>query len=324
MNYILGVDGGATKTSCVIADSRGHVIIEGEGRPSNYHVVGINLAKAAILEAVNDALSSAKLKLNRPKFKVACFGLAGMDSLNDRKKITDFIVNMKLAEKNIVVHDSSIALYGATLGRPGVILIAGTGSVAAGKNKEGIFARAGNWGHIIGDEGSAYDIGRKTMVSVIREYDGRGSSTLLTNYVKQYLNLSKIDEIMERLYVEKMSVTEIASLAPLVVKAAEKGDKIALNILNLATRELALAATTVIKKLGMEQENFEVGTIGGVFKSGNIITSPLSREISKVAPKAQITTPKFKPAMGAIFLALERLGVKVSEKTKERWGGEIK
>jgi len=317
MEYILGVDGGATKTSCVIADSKGQVIVRGEGGPSNYHVVRIKGAKASISEAVNNALSSAGLKLTESKFRITCFGMAGLDSPKDAETITHFIEDLGLAEKNIVVHDSLIALYGTTLGRPGIILIAGTGSVAAGKNEEGTIARAGNWGHIIGDEGSAYDIGRGAIVSAIRAYDGRGPSTLLTKYVKRHLDLSIMEDIMDRVYVKRINVAEIASLAPLVVKAAKEGDKIALNILNSAAKELALAATAVIIKLRMEKDDFDVGTIGGVFKAGNLILEPVKNEILKVAPKARITTPKFEPVIGAVILALERLGVKINEKMLE-------
>jgi N-acetylglucosamine kinase-like BadF-type ATPase len=318
MECILGIDGGATKTFCVIADIEGRVIAEGEGKASNYHVVGIRKAKAAILEAVGNALSSHKMKLPKPRFKAACFGLAGLDSPNDRKKITNFVADLKLSEKIIVVHDSLIALYGATLGEQGVILIAGTGQVAAGKNKVGMLARSGNWGHIIGDEGSAYDMGRKAMVSVIREYDGRGPSTLLTNYVKCHLHLSEIEEILDRVYAKRLSVTEIAGIAPLVVRAAKERDKVALDILGSAVKDLALSAITVIKKLGMENEEFRLGTMGGVFKAGDIILVPFKTEILKVAPKAEIITPKFKPAMGAIFLALERLGIKINEESLQK------
>jgi len=119
---------------------------------------------------------------------------------------------------------------------------------------------------------------------------------------------------MDRVYVKRISVADIASLAPLVVKAAKEGDKIALNILNSAAKELALAATAVIRKLRMEKDDFDVGTIGGVFKAGNLILEPLKNEILKVAPKAKITTPKFEPVIGAVILALERLGVKIDEK----------
>jgi len=317
MEYILGVDGGATKTSCVIADSEGKVIARGEAGPSNYQVVGIKRAKASILEAVNDALSSAGLGLAKIKFKIACFGMAGLDSPKDEKTITRFINGLGLAEESIVVHDSLIALYGVTLGKPGIILIAGTGSVAAGKNKDGTTARAGGWGHIIGDEGSAYDIGRRVMASAIRAYDGRGPPTLLTEDVKRHLGLSVIEDIMDRVYVKRISVTEIASLAPLVVRAAEEGDNVALGILNSAAKELALAATAVIRKLRMEKDDFDVGIIGGFFKAGNLVLEPLKREILRVAPKAKITTPKFEPVIGAVILALERLGVKVNEEMLE-------
>lgn len=307
MEYVLGVDGGATKTLCVITDGKGKIVAKGKGGPSNYHVTGVKKARLSLLKAINDSLLHAGLRPGDCRFKIACFGMAGLDSRKDEEVISNLISNLHLSERNIVVHDSTIALYSATSGKPGVILIAGTGAVAAGKNRMGIMARAGNWGHIIGDEGSAYYIGREALARVIRAYDGRGSPTILMEHVKKYFHLSVMEDIMGKIYVKGTNVTKIAGLAPLVVKAAKSGDDASLEILHRAGKELGLMATAVIRRLSMEREAFDVALTGGIFKAGDLVIEPVKNEILRVAPKARIIKSKNEPVMGAIFLAFEKL-----------------
>ena len=309
LDYVAGVDGGATKTVCIIADGEGKVLGRGVSGPSNYHNASVSAVKKALLESIKTAASNAKL--GRLRSKVACFGMAGLDSPYDRKIISKFIrEEIKFSEKITVVHDSLIALYGATGGEPGLIVLAGTGSVAAGLSRRGEVKRVGGWGNIVGDEGSAYEIGREALRAFLHSYDGREIKTLLTEKIMRMLKLHVEEDLVQRVYVEKMNVSDIAAVAPLVAEAADEGDAVAKRILAEAGRELASYAIAMAKALGMENEDVEVYTTGGVFKAGSHVLKPFEEEVKKILPRASFASPKFEPAMGAVFLALRELGEK--------------
>jgi len=309
LDYVAGIDGGATKTICIIADNEGKVLGRGVSGPSNYHNVRTSAVKKALLQSIKRAASNARL--GRSRLKVACFGMAGLDSPYDRKVIPKLIrEEIKFCEKITVVHDSVIALYGATGGAPGLIVEAGTGSFAAGLNKRGEIKRVGGWGNIIGDEGSAYEIGRQALKVFLRSYDGREMKTLLTEKIMKMLKLRVEEDLMQRVYAERMSISEIAAVAPLVTEAADEGDAVAKRILTEAGRELASYAIAIAKALGMENEDVEIYMTGGVFKAGGHVLKPFEEEIRKIMPKARLASPKFEPAMGAAFLALRELSEK--------------
>lgn len=309
LDYVAGIDGGATKTVCIIADNEGKVLGRGVSGPSNYHNVSISAVKKALLQSIKRATSNARL--GRSRFKVACFGMAGLDSPYDWKIVPKFIrEEIKFCEMITVVHDSVIALYGATGGAPGLIVEAGTGSFAAGLNKRGEIKRVGGWGHIIGDEGSAYEIGRQALKAFLRSYDGREMKTLLTEKIMKMLKLGVEEDLVQRVYAEKMSISEMAAIAPLVAEAADEGDAVAKRILTEAGRELASQAIAIAKALGMENEDVEVYMTGGVFKAGSHVFKPFEEDMKKIMPKARLASPKFEPAMGAVFLALRELSEK--------------
>lgn len=312
MNYVLGIDGGGTKTISAIADIEGHLLSFGRSGPSNPLAVGEISAKKSIMEAIDDAINRSGVNISR--FKVACLGIAGAGNISGKSIMERITKELDIADKVIIENDATIALVGATACSYGVIVIAGTGSVAFGINEYGERWRAGGWGYIVGDEGSGYDIGRKAIMDALRSYDGRGPKTLLLYEITKHFNLSSIDEIIERIYVAGMERHEIAALAPLVAKAAGEGDKVAKRILNEAGRELGLAAKAVIKKLRMENDEFDLAVTGGVFKAGEMVLNPFKKIIKKVAPKCRIICPKFEPVIGAILLALKEINVKIDSK----------
>ncbi|MEM2507296.1 MAG: BadF/BadG/BcrA/BcrD ATPase family protein [Candidatus Bathyarchaeia archaeon] len=312
MDYVLGIDGGGTKTVCAIADSEGHLLSAGKSGPSNPLTVGELIAKKSIMKAINDAVNKSGINILR--FKIACLGIAGAGNILGKTIAERIMEELNIADKIIVESDAAIALAGATAGNYGVIVIAGTGSIAFGINERGERWRAGGWGYIVGDEGSGYDIGRKAITAALRAYDGRGPKTALLYEITNHFNIISINEIIEHIYAANIGQSEIAALTPLVVKAAERGDKVAKRILDEAGKELGLAAKTVIRKLRLENEEFDLAIIGGVFKAGDLILNPFKKVVEKVAPKCRIICPKFEPVIGAIFLALKEIGVKIDTK----------
>ncbi|MBO3763305.1 MAG: BadF/BadG/BcrA/BcrD ATPase family protein [Thermoproteota archaeon] len=310
--YVVGFDGGATKTEAIIAKSDGTLVSSGVSGPSNYHVVGIDGAKEAIFSSFEIARKKANISLK--KVKVAVAGLAGLDCSYDDRLLNSSIPQIGIAETFRVVHDSLIALYGATSGRIGVIVIAGTGSVSAGTDGKGNKVRVGGWGSIIGDEGSAYFIGVTALKQAMKAFDGRAKETKLIEELKKALSITETDEIIRKVYSEKMSVTEIASLAPIVTKLAKEGDEVSAEIVRNAAEELAILAKTVITRLKIQNEIFPIATVGGVFKAGDIILKPFSDSIQKLAPNAKVEKPKFGPGVGSVLIALEILNGRITDK----------
>lgn len=316
MRYVLGVDGGGTTTKCLIADEKGNLLGQGIGGPSNYQVLGVEKVIHAVDTSIKEAIRIAGVK--KAKFEVICLGLAGVGRAVDLEVVGKALKRLNLAQKIMLHHDAFIALAGATICQPGVVIIAGTGATAFGINREGQRARANGWGSVLGDEGSGHDIGHKILRAVARAHDGRGEATLLTSKLIQYFKLESLLDIVQKVYRNKLSRREIAALAPLVVEAAKEGDRVAARILKQAGEELGTSVVAVIKNLKMEKEKFEIAMTGGVFKAKELILQGFKERVKRVAPKARFIKPRFEPAIGAIFLGLQEIGVEIDEEILKR------
>ncbi|MDB4893831.1 MAG: hypothetical protein JWN15_93, partial [Firmicutes bacterium] len=164
MRIVLGIDGGGTKTRCLAADGAGCILGEGLAGPSNYQVLGMDGAVAAVMAAVAEALGVAGADL--ADVEAVCAGLAGVGRPEDHAVMTaalPFAAPVKLR----VVPDAHIALAGALGGQPGAVVISGTGSIAYGIDAGGRTARAGGWGWLLGDEGSGSDIGKRAIMAAL-------------------------------------------------------------------------------------------------------------------------------------------------------------
>jgi len=316
--WLAGIDGGGTKTTALVADTSLNVLGEGHAGPSNFLRVGVEAALTAVVTALSEACAHAGL---RPAdLRALGIGLAGIAHPAHYRRMREALLRA-LAERlsygardprqqeNIVLTtDAEIALYGATDGQPGVVIISGTGSIAYGMNARGQKARSGGWGPTFGDEGSGYDIARRALAAVASAYDGRMPPTLLTERVCRYFGIESPAELPRVIYGSETS-PNIAPLSEVVIQAAREGDGVAREILREAGLELAQAALAVIKRLRLHQEAFRVSYVGGVFSAGELILEPIRRTIREVAPKAELGPPLFPPAVGALKLALAHLGL---------------
>ncbi len=309
----VGVDGGATKTLSVAADAEGNIIGVGEAGPSNYHIVGLDTAVENINASIRLALAGAKLGVA----DVVVLGLAGMDTLHDFRFFEEKAVPKVAGRRVYVRHDAEIALVGATVGRPGVIVIAGTGSVAGARNRRGEYARCGGWGYLVGDEGSAYYIAIEALRAVLWAFDGRGEPTALTGEVLKALGIDSPDEILRKLYLEGMGTSDVAKLAPLVTRLAAQGDGVAARIVERAAEQLALHVVALVKRLGMlEEQPIKVAVVGGVFKAGRVVLEPFEKKLREHI-QVEIIKPEFPPAVGALILAYTLSNVEVTEKVAQ-------
>ncbi len=301
MPYLLGIDGGGTRTTCMASDQEGRILGEGYGGPSNHWKVGLYAAKSSLKAAIGGALRETGLR--KSQISVLCAGLAGLARGIDRTIFTK-VFSESFPECRLKLEDDAyIALVGATEGQPGVIVISGTGSIATGVNNEGRRARSGGWGHILGDEGSGYQIARSGLTATLRAEDGRGPATLLTEKICSELYIKGMHDLIPMLYDESVPPNRIASLFPLVVEAADEGDDVARGLLDDAAVKLYEIARAVILELGLDDEPFPIIGSGGVWNSAPLIKSRFEDLICENFPKIRLKTARRSPAEGAVMLA---------------------
>src|SRR2546425_2707608 len=299
--YFLGIDGGGTKTHAVITDSECRVLGEGFGGAANPLRVGLEDAVSHITQAVADACAQAGIELSN--ISSACAAIAGINHPIHYHTMKDALDEaMEIAGLELVT-DARAALEGALDGKPGIVVIAGTGSIAIGVNAEGRQARAGGFGPTLSDEGSGYYIAQQALKAVVSSFDGRSPETSLTERVCKRLGLANASDLPGVIYNSDSEPVEIASLAELVHEAAQEGDEVARQILTAAGCELGRLAASVIEKLGLQSSAFRVACVGSVFRSGEFVLEPLREAVACIAPRAEIGPPLCTPAIGAVKLA---------------------
>jgi glucosamine kinase len=301
---VLGVDGGGTKTRAVIIDARQRVLGEGASGPSNPLRVGIGNAASAIREAIDEACAAARVQ--RADIFAAEIGLAGVRRGDLRIRMREALSGLGIRTIEVVT-DADIALYGATEGEPGLVIIAGTGSVCCGLNAQGKHVIAGGWGPLAGDEGSGSWIARRALQALARASDGRGAETALGDAACAYFNVATTDDLLIAIYAPGVTNDRIAGFGKRVIETAQNGDRVALEIVADAGRELGVAANAVIRKLRLGRERFQVAYVGGVFAAGDLLLDSLRDEVARAAPLAYLAPPHLPPAIAAARMAREQL-----------------
>jgi len=317
MNSVLGIDGGGSKTVCILMQDTGEVLGRGEAGSSNYQTIGIKATlqsiESAIYAATNEALNSI-IYIN---IKAISLGLAGVGRATDIeiiKALVQDLQNSKLLRINwasasniVICNDALIALVGGIGDDVGVVVAAGTGSIVFGRNHQGKTKRVGGWGYILGDEGSAYKIALAGMQAAFKAYDGREMSTSLVEAFKQHLNLANIEDLIEVIYRRGWGVKEIAALAPVVDFTAASGDEVANNIIESAVQDLVKATSTVIDAIFSFSSNCEIVTTGSVWQGRCKMRDRFAGYIVAKFPSVKVIFPRNEPAYGAALLALKSL-----------------
>jgi N-acetylglucosamine kinase-like BadF-type ATPase len=255
--YVLGVDGGGTSTVAWLADAAGRVVGKGIAGGSNSKSVGAESARRALREARAAAFADAGFESPRA-VAVACLGLAGFDRPEDKELLAGWIEDW--ADRFVLVNDAELVLAAGTPQGHGVALIAGTGSICVGRAPDGRMTRAGGWGPLIGDEGSAYRVALDALECLARRQDGRDPTderdAPLVEEMCAALGIASLNEMVSALYSEQMDRTRIAASAPAVVRAAERGSTAAQKVLEWGASELSDLVRAVAWKLGWEPNDF--------------------------------------------------------------------
>jgi N-acetylglucosamine kinase-like BadF-type ATPase len=297
--HVLGIDAGGTKTVCFLADDRGDVLAEARATGANLQVMGELGVEKTLHRVMEETIGDRDIRL-----EAICLGIAGVDRPKDAHAVTEIMRRIGQKARTVVVNDALIALVAGAGEQAGVVVVAGTGSIAYGRDGKGHAARAGGWGYLLGDEGGGFWIGRAALSAVVRQFDQRGPATLLTDLVLKQMQLSSPAELIHAIYDHGLQRHAIAALAAVVQRAAETGDAVARDILERAASELAVAAASVVTRLGMRGDVFPTVLAGGIFQGIPSLATALTTRLAEVAPRSEVRRLDVEPARGAVTLAL--------------------
>lgn len=304
MRLYLGVDGGQSSTTALIGDHTGQIVGYGRGGPCNH--VGAAEGRAKFVRAISGCVAAAcdqaGLDAASIAFEAACLGFSGGPA--DKEPILREVLR---AGRMTVTTDALIALAGAAAGQPGVIVIAGTGSIAFGRNAAGRSARAGGWGYIFGDEGGGFDIARQAVRAALRHEEGWGPETALRARLLEQTAAADANHMMHKLYTAEFPRPRVAGFATLVDQTAENGDVTARNILLNAAQQLATLVSAVRGQLFAPGEPAVVSHIGGVFRSGLVLER--FRMLVELEASNTVSPPAYGPATGALLEAYRAAGL---------------
>ena len=312
MSLYLGIDGGGTQTRAVLVNEHGLPLGRGVAGPSNYHSVGVESAFENILIAERAARVEAGVGAS-VELDAVCLGLAGCGSDEDRAKLLPVAKEKLKAPPQWIRIESDlrVAHAGAFEGGPGIVLIAGTGSACFGVDANGRIERAGGWGPMFDDFGSAFDLGRRAITHALLVADGRMQPTQLAREVTERLggNLRAIAQLTAR----GEERHRIAGLAPLVFAAAQRGESFASAMMLSCIEDLAHMVHTVVARLDFNDSEIEVVVLGGLNKAGRAFFQPLYDAIRRHVPHANIVSDMLPAAMGAALLAMRLRGMTITQ-----------
>lgn len=294
---VLGIDAGGTKTVCQLADDQMNILAESRGGGANLQASGELEVEKVLHQVIERALVNASA---RPA--TICLGMAGVDRPRDADVVRGILLRIGHRAQPYVVNDALIALEAGVPGGAGVVVVAGTGSIAYGRDAQGRAARAGGWGYVLGDEGSGYWLGRHALRAVVRAADGRGRTTALTARVLAHFHVDRPQDLVWEIYGSGLKPTAIASLAAEVGAAAMEGDTLAEDIINAGAVELAGAAASVARRLSLER--CPVVLAGGVLRGVAPLRERVLSNLSRALPLAEARVLEVEPALGAVRLAL--------------------
>lgn len=325
----IGIDGGGTKTVCILGDAEGNILAESRGESSSVKSRPWEDVQRVLLTLIQDVVDQSGTEMSQ--LGGIFLGLAGSDRPEDRKRISDWLQTELPEGVPITVHNDAVtALAAGTWGQKGIALISGTGSIAYGFDPAtGGFVRVGGWGYLLGDEGSGFDLGRKALVAVMRAYDGRGEPTALTGLVLERWSLQHPGQLINTIYGQDNVRTAIADGSKLVMRAAADGDPIAVKLVEEAIQELEELVKTVITSME-KQQTIEVSDSPHLAKNtiplvitGGLFSDQMFEHRFMQTPLMQsgvfdVRLLERPPVIGAYLLALQERGYELTEVMKQR------
>jgi N-acetylglucosamine kinase-like BadF-type ATPase len=303
VKLFLGVDGGQSGTTAMVGDETGRVVGVGRGGPCNH--VGESEGRERFLRAVSGCLRQAGFE--GTQFEAACLGFSGGAADKDA-----YVRQLIKAKHYVVTHDAFVALIGATAGEPGIVTIAGTGSIAFGRNREGKTARAGGWGYVFGDEGGGFDLVRQALRATLRHEEGWGPKTKLRDTLIAAAGATSANDLLHRFYTDEYPRERVAAFSKLLDRTARDGDAVAREILLAGAQQLATLATAVRAQIFGGIVACRISYLGGVFRSEILLSR--YRMLVELAEGNRVAEPVFGPAAGALIEAYRVAGLTIELK----------
>ena len=298
--YFVGLDCGGTRTRAVLVDQRLEILARAAAGPGNPLSAGMSVAARSYRTVLRRLLARAKLE---PRDVSAVgLGAAGAGREAERRRVARVLRRLAPSARIRVASDGFIALLGATAGKPGLIVIAGTGSFVLGIDRRGRQARGGGWGPLLGDEGSGATLGRAAVAAVLRAEDGREPPTRLRRLVLSHFRVRTPLELVTRIYGDPPPAREYARLWPGLVGAARGGDPLARRLLREGGEELAETAEAVARRLDFGAGEFPLVLAGGLLGSDSPLRRALVARLRRRLPRARLAPPLAPPEIGAVYL----------------------
>jgi N-acetylglucosamine kinase-like BadF-type ATPase len=302
MRFVLGFDGGGTKTECVLMDEAGLVRADGRGGPSNPMRVGFGGALAAVCEAGRSVIQQAKVSTDDVGVLVA--GLAGLAQTESQRKMKKLLAEEFPGVEVFVCTDLDLILE-ATGKRRAIVLLAGTGSAAVGRDANGQVIRVGGHGPLLGDEGSAYDVGRRAAIVALREADRGIPDSHLAARILRELRASDWEDLQLRVYRTPDEV--FPRIFPVIADAADEGDPAARALLQDAAGDLAGLVVDLMERLELNREKFLLVKSGGMVGRSTYFDKLLDERLHLAAPGAEFGALIVTAAQAAARMALRIL-----------------
>jgi N-acetylglucosamine kinase-like BadF-type ATPase len=305
--YILTIDGGQTHSLAIIADQNGHVLGAGNGGPANHFLEpgGSERFQTSMRTCIERAFAEAKLSVQR--VAASYYSLTGVHD-----QMRDILQQIVPSDRQVIAGDKNASLAGATSERPAVLVLAGTGAIAFGIDKDGREAVTGGWGYLMGDEGSASWIAPQALSAATRAEDGRGPATSLVFAIPDHFRVESLRTLHPLIYMQHVDRVKLAGIAQVVGEAAAGGDVVSTAILAEAGGYLGTAAVAVIRELALIHVPVIITSAGGVFKSGRFVIEPMMKRIHEEFPFAHYKPPRYPPIIGALLLALQSIHIPIS------------
>lgn len=308
MQYLMGIDGGGTKTLGLLATEKGTIVKKKTAGPGNYHAVGREMVEANLREVIHGLLEEDFARL------AWCYlGLSGVGRPSDHEVMEPILERIGVKENFTLTNDAAIALMGGALANVGILIIAGTGSIIYGMDERGNVRRAGGYGQYLADEGSGYRLGLKGLISMMKGYDGRAPKPSYNDQILHTLSLESPMQLVPWISGLKSIKEEVGKFAPVVLEAAEQGDSIAERILSEEIDDLLEGVRAVRSGLELQADTMQIILTGGVFEHSEFYFSRMRNAIRRSVPGAEAIRPKSSAGVGAIIGAAAKSGTSLTQ-----------
>jgi len=308
---VLAMDVGGTKTLAAVADTKGQVVALARGGGANYQSIGLKPAKSQLVSLTRELLDKAGATPQRIAW--SAFAVAGADRNKDFFIISDLLKEVLPGRGHVLTNDTLAALWAESPDGTGLALVSGTGTNCIGVNSRGVVAKVGGFGPFSGDIGYAENIAYQAFVAVFMHLDGRSPATVLREMFQEALGVEALEDFCEFYFADSYNPPNLGSLAPLVFKAANQGDRVALRIINTCARAMGRSAHTALKRLGYGKDDAPLVALGGSIlqkPEPPLLTDALIAAIKARHPRADIRMLHTEPVSGVVFLALTELAGK--------------